>query len=158
MQMVLKATDQRGKVPWQETLIPSDNPNWQVCRNTPVNTLHKPVEFNGKLCTTPSSLEGVLLQMQAVRMHWTAANQLRNRSITAFCRSANQLSLVCIFQLMQQVFGKREQAGSDDDAQPDSSATGVAQSHSLLHSCQDVRHHDHHHVLTCHCSWHSSLL
>ncbi|KAL0047124.1 hypothetical protein WJX82_007198 [Trebouxia sp. C0006] len=27
--MVLKATDQRGKVPWQETLIPSDNPDWQ---------------------------------------------------------------------------------------------------------------------------------
>jgi len=50
MQMVLKATDQRGKVPWQETLIPSDNPNWQVCHNTPVNTLHKPVEFSGELC------------------------------------------------------------------------------------------------------------
>ncbi|KAA6422679.1 MAG: hypothetical protein FRX49_07539 [Trebouxia sp. A1-2] len=27
--MVLKATDQRGKVPWQETLIPPDNSNWQ---------------------------------------------------------------------------------------------------------------------------------
>lgn len=27
--MVLKATDQRGKVPWQETLIPPHNPNWQ---------------------------------------------------------------------------------------------------------------------------------
>ncbi|KAL0039230.1 hypothetical protein WJX77_012197 [Trebouxia sp. C0004] len=27
--MVLKATDQRGKVPWQETLIPPYNPKWQ---------------------------------------------------------------------------------------------------------------------------------
>ncbi len=47
MQMVLKATDQRGKVPWQETLIPSDNPKWQVCPNT----LYKPgnaVEFSGE--------------------------------------------------------------------------------------------------------------
>ena len=40
MQMVLKATDQRGKVPWQETLIPSDNPDWQVCPNTFSHTLH----------------------------------------------------------------------------------------------------------------------
>ena len=39
MQMVLKATDQRGKVPWQETLIPSDNPDWQVCPNTFSHTL-----------------------------------------------------------------------------------------------------------------------
>ncbi|DBA78472.1 TPA: hypothetical protein ACH3X2_007961 [Trebouxia sp. C0005] len=73
--MVLKATDQRGKVPWQETLI-----------------------------------------------HQT----------TQIGRSANQLSLVCMLQLMQQVFGKREQEESDDDAQPDSCATvGTAHFHRM---------------------------
>ncbi len=32
----------------------------------------------------------------------------------------------------------------DDDTQPDSSATGVAQSYSLLQSCPAVRHHHYH--------------
>lgn len=30
MQMVLKATDQRGKVPWQETLVPKGNSDWKA--------------------------------------------------------------------------------------------------------------------------------
>ena len=30
VQMVLKATDHRGKVPWQETLTPPHNPKWKV--------------------------------------------------------------------------------------------------------------------------------
>lgn len=30
MQMVLKATEQRGQVPWQETLVPTGIANWKV--------------------------------------------------------------------------------------------------------------------------------
>ena len=28
--MVLKATEQRGQVPWQETLVPEGTANWKV--------------------------------------------------------------------------------------------------------------------------------
>ena len=71
------------------------------------------------------------------------------------CQPAS--SCLCVCQLMQQVLGKCKQAGRDNDTQPDISARSVAQSFSLLHSRQDVRHNDRHLVHTCHCNWYCSL-